>query len=123
VLDKLCITCHSGQKPANGITLTGAPQGKYTSSYNELAKRVSFSAWGRPDGNGEPLTRPDFFGARGSPLMKMLLGGHKNVAFSLGDIERLVTWMDANALFYGTFDPADQTRQQRGERIAGPKLE
>ena len=39
------------------------------------------------------------------------------------DIERLVTWMDANALFYGTFDPADQARQQRGEPIAGPALE
>jgi hypothetical protein len=33
------------------------------------------------------------------------------------------TWMDANALFYGTFDPADQARQLRGERIAGPALE
>jgi hypothetical protein len=31
--------------------------------------------------------------------------------------------MDANALFYGTFDPADQERQRRGERIAGPVLE
>jgi hypothetical protein len=39
------------------------------------------------------------------------------------DIERLVTWMDANALFYGTFDPADQARQQRGERIAEPALQ
>jgi len=100
----------------------------YTASYNVLAKRVPFSAWGGKPGdfrvnNSEPLTQPEFFGARRSPLMNMLLRGHKNVAFSLGDIERLVTWMDANALFYGTFDPADQTRQQRGERIAGPKLE
>jgi hypothetical protein len=31
--------------------------------------------------------------------------------------------MDANALFYGTFDVAAQSRQQRGERIAGPALE
>jgi len=31
--------------------------------------------------------------------------------------------MDANALFYGTFNPEDQTRQQRGERIDGPALE
>jgi hypothetical protein len=31
--------------------------------------------------------------------------------------------MDANALFYGTFDVDDQARQQRGERIEGPKLE
>jgi len=34
-----------------------------------------------------------------------------------------VTWMDANALFYGTFDPAHQARQLRGERIKGPALE
>jgi hypothetical protein len=31
--------------------------------------------------------------------------------------------MDANALFYGTFDRQDQARQQRGQRIAGPALE
>jgi len=37
-------------------------------------------------------------------------------------MERLVTWMDANALFYGTFDPEGQARQLRGERIDGPSL-
>lgn len=55
--------------------------------------------------------------------MKMLLAGHEKVVLSPGEIERLATWMDANALFYGTFDPADQARQQRGESILGPKLE
>jgi len=30
--------------------------------------------------------------------------------------------MDANALFYGTFDPEAQARQLRGERIDGPAL-
>ena len=39
------------------------------------------------------------------------------------EIERLATWMDTNVLFSGTFDPADQARQRRGERIAGPKIE
>jgi lysyl-tRNA synthetase class 2 len=39
------------------------------------------------------------------------------------DFERLATWMDANALFYGTFDKSDQARQRRGERIAGPAIE
>lgn len=56
-------------------------------------------------------------------LMKMLLGGHHDVALAAADVERLVTWMDANALFYGTFDKAAQDRQQRGERIEGPALE
>lgn len=39
------------------------------------------------------------------------------------DIERLATWMDANALFYGTFDPETQGRQRRGERIAVPEIQ
>ena len=47
----------------------------------------------------------------------------QDVQLGPDDIERLATWMDANALFYGTFDPAGQARQQRGERIDGPALE
>jgi len=39
------------------------------------------------------------------------------------EMDRLVMWMDANALFYGTFDPEDQQRQLRGERIEGPALQ
>lgn len=38
------------------------------------------------------------------------------------DFERLVTWADNNALFYGTFDLADQARQRRGEVIEGPAV-
>lgn len=128
VLDKHCVSCHSGAKPAGKVALTGGAQGRYSVSYNALIGRVSFSSWGGKPGdfrvvNSEPLSQPGFFGARGSPLMKMLLQGHHNVALSREDTERLVTWMDANALFYGTFDVADQARQQRGERIEGPKLE
>ena len=128
VLDRHCISCHSGAKPAGKVALTGEPQGHYSVSYNALIGRVSFSAWGGKPGdfrvvNSEPLSQPGFFGARGSALMQMLLRGHHEVTLSGDDIERLATWMDANALFYGTFDVNDQARQQRGERIAGPKLE
>jgi hypothetical protein len=48
-----------------------------------------------------------------------LLEEHHEVQLNAQDLERLVTWMDANALFYGTFDHADQARQRRGERIEG----
>ncbi|MFP4058441.1 MAG: hypothetical protein ACLF0G_16355 [Candidatus Brocadiia bacterium] len=128
VLDEHCVRCHGGPEPKKGIRLTGEPEGHFTRSYNALAPRVAWSAWGGRGGdfrkvNCEPLTRPGFFGARGSPLMKMLLEGHNKVALSAADIERLATWMDANALFYGTFEPADQARQRRGERIEGPGLE
>jgi len=91
-----------------------------------MAARVPFSAWGGGDFrklNSEPMSMPGFFGSRGSKLMDMLLAGHSDVKLASADIERLVTWMDANALFYGTFDPAGQARQLRGEKIAGPALQ
>jgi hypothetical protein len=122
VLDRKCVSCHNSRRPEGKVILTGEPQGAYTVSYNALAPRVPYSAWGGRIDGGSP-TRPDCFGARGSQLMKMLLAGHKDVVLEPQDIERLATWMDTNVLFYGTFDPADQQRQRRGERIKGPALE
>jgi len=119
VLDRACVKCHSGSEPNGGVRLTGEPDGRYTVSYNALAPRVPISDQGSLDA----VSIPDRYGARGSALMKMLLKGHHDVKLSDQDVERLVTWMDANALFYGTFLPADQARQQRAERIAGPDLE
>lgn len=128
VLDRHCIGCHSPAKPEGKVVLTDEPQGRFTASYQALAARVPYSAWGGKPGdfrevNSEPLTQPGFFGARNSTLLRLLRQGHYEVSLPAADLERLVTWMDANALFYGTFDPADQARQLRGERIAGPKLE
>jgi hypothetical protein len=54
----------------------------------------------------------------------MLDNGHNDVTLTDDDWNRLHTWIDgANALFYGTFNPLEQQRQQRGERIEGPDLE
>jgi len=122
VLDTHCVKCHSREKPEGKVVLTGEPEGRYTVSYNALVSRVSYSAWGRGR-NCEPLSQPDYFGARGSRLMKTLQKGHYDVKLRREDLDRLITWMDANALFYGTFDPADQERQRRGERIAGPAVQ
>jgi hypothetical protein len=128
VLDRYCVECHNPNKPDGDIVLTGEPAGPYTTSYNALAPLVSYSAWGGRGGdfrqvNSEPLSQPNFFGARGSRLMKLIDGGHYDVALKPQDVNRLATWMDANGLFYGTFDPTEQARQQRGESIAGPALQ
>ncbi len=127
VLDKHCVQCHGEDSPAGPegqpLVLTGDAEGHYSKSYNVLAKRVPFSEWAGLEENGEPLTQPDRFGARGSRLMEMILAGHHDVRLDDDELDRLVTWMDANALFYGTFKPEDQARQLRGERIAGPALE
>lgn len=128
VLDRHCVACHNSTKAEGGIVLTGEPAGRYSASYNALARYVPYSDWaGKPGDfrvvNCEPTTKPDFFGARASRLTQLLLQGHYGVKLSQEDWERLYTWMDCNVLFYGTFNLADQQRQQRGEAIAGPDLE
>ncbi|MHC4198741.1 MAG: HzsA-related protein [Planctomycetota bacterium] len=120
VLDRHCIRCHKGRKPPKGVVLTGEPAGAFTRSYNVLVKRVPYSEWRGGDfrkANSEPATKPGFFGARASKLLTKLLKGHSKVRLSVDEQERLVTWMDSNALFYGTFNSEDQRRQQLGERI------
>jgi hypothetical protein len=124
VLDRHCTSCHSGPAADGGVVLTGEPAGAFTASYLALAPWVAYSEWkSTPEANAEPLTHPDQFGARASRLTALLKQGHADVILSDDDWERLATWMDANALFYGTFDPEDQRRQQLGQRIAGPALE
>ncbi|MCP5520791.1 MAG: hypothetical protein H7A46_04515 [Verrucomicrobiales bacterium] len=117
VLNRHCVRCHDGTEPDRPV-LTGDPEGAFTKSYNALVSRVSFSAWNRPERNYEPLTEPLRFGSLASPLTAMLAAGHGEVALSPEDEERLFTWIDANALFYGTFDVNDQRRQLAGELIA-----
>jgi len=124
VLDKHCVRCHNPKKPDGKVVLTGQPQGRYTVSYNALVSRVSYSSWLRRGNIEGRATRPGFYGARGSArLMKTFSTAHHKVKLTPGEFRRVVTWIDANALFYGTFDPKDQARQQRGQRIAGPALE
>jgi hypothetical protein len=124
VLDEHCLRCHDETKADGGVVLTGAPMGPFSVSYHALAPLVPYSEWkSTPQANSEPLTTPDRFGARASRLLKLIDEGHEGVQLSADELERLVTWMDANALFYGTFDPSDQARQLNGERIAGPALE
>jgi hypothetical protein len=101
--------------------LTSEPEGAFTKSYNALVSRVSFTAWGRPEQNFEPLTEPLRFGALASPLTRMLDQGHGQVMLTPEEAERLHTWMDANALFYGTFDANEQRKQLVGEVIDGPR--
>ena len=117
------MACHKAQRAEGQVVLTGEPAGSFSRSYNALIPWVAYTAWGNPAGNYEPLTAPDRFGARASKLTKLLDRGHYEVRLSPEEWDRIVTWMDANALFYGTFNPRDQARQLRGEEIAGPDLE
>jgi hypothetical protein len=121
VLDRHCTRCHKAGTPKDvngGVILTGEPESQFSRSYNALVSRTAYR-----DSNGPARTRPGQYGSRGSNLAGLLLRGHHQVQLSPQDWERLNTWMDTNAVFYGTFNREDQARQLRGERIRGPELE
>lgn len=121
VLDRHCVRCHDGtEQTAGRSVLTGEPAGSFTRSYNTLVEYVAFSAWNRPHQNFEPLTEPRRFGAIASPLNRFLEPSHYQVRLDPSDWERLNTWMDANALFYGTFDTRAQAEQLAGKSIPVP---
>ncbi len=123
VLDRHCVRCHNAGKPEGKVVLTSEPEGEFSRSYNALIPTVAYTAWGMPNNNYEPLTAPETFGARASKLTKLLDDGHYDVQLSDDEWQRIVTWIDANALFYGTFNPEEQAKQLRGERISGPDLQ
>ena len=55
--------------------------------------------------------------------MKLLKQGHEGVELTPYELERIGTWIDLNAVYYGTFDPEEMDRQSRGLPIPMPMLE
>jgi len=76
LLDRHCTSCHGADDPAGDVRLTGEPEGHFTASYNALTPHVSFPEWlgglEFRELNSEPLAKPEFFGARGSALDRLL---------------------------------------------------
>ena len=134
VLNKHCLNCHSGPDAKKGIVLTGEPLNGFTRSYLSLTGDPTPKQPKQPP--SEPLV-PRFamrnqiqttpvggrHGALGSRLLKMLRAGHEDVKLSGHELRRLAAWIDCNAIFYGTFDSAEQAKQLAGERIAMPEIQ
>jgi hypothetical protein len=113
VLDKHCISCHSGKEPKGGLLLTGEPEGKYfTRSYNQLThfdkktnKRLVSYLWTSNFGGAHvPLASPMSFGSHRSKLVERIRKDPCKGTVSSEDFIKIVTWIDANAPFYGTHD-------------------
>jgi hypothetical protein len=138
VLDKQCVRCHGGEKTDGGVDLTGTPHQGFTKSYwalcqgpNEWQKMV-----GQPELVAESLVPRYYqrnqiqvtplggkYGALGSRLIKLLRDGHEDVQLDADELERLATWIDLNAIFYGVYLPEDQARQLAGQQVPMPEIE
>jgi hypothetical protein len=106
VLNKHCLQCHSGAKPEGGIDLSPDYTNLFNVAYEtltskELVKYVcDYSCASLP-------TRPaKYYGSHASKAVEMLLTSHraeKRVEMPPEDFRRLVTWIDCNAPYYGTY--------------------
>jgi len=105
VLDRHCVGCHGGSTPAGRLDLTGVPTETWNRSYENLM------------GKGLVSSRQCGFGRSGyRPLPPLSFGSHLsklavqistdtpcNANVSREELIRIVTWIDANAPYYGTY--------------------
>ena len=123
VLDRHCVSCHNGKKTDGNIDLTANPVKGFTQSYWSLTRDARLVP--RFAARNQIQTTPPGgkYGALGSRLLKILRAGHYKAALSDEELRTLAAWIDCNAVFYGSYDPADNARELRGEKIDMPALQ
>ena len=113
ILDKHCIGCHSGEAPKAGLVLTGEPEGTYFSrSYEALTFNaklqkqalVSYLYTSNFGSANVPLEPPMSFGSHRSRMVERIRQKPCKAGLSREEFIKIVTWIDANAPFYGTHD-------------------
>jgi formylglycine-generating enzyme required for sulfatase activity len=117
VLDKFCVGCHDGRVTEHGQTVVdlrgreritdytsayhfgGVDAGHFTTSYVALHRYVR-----RPGLESDyHLLMPLEFHADTTDLVQMLTRGHYGVQLDAEAWDRLMTWIDLNAPFHGTW--------------------
>jgi hypothetical protein len=124
ILDKHCVGCHSGMKPAAGLDFFGGltSGGRITDyGYNRAFDTIiknRLVAWSPVQGDAT-VSQPLQFGSHRSKLVQVLREGACASRAKLSDDEwyRLVTWIDANAPYHDGF--ANKRPQQPAYDLAG----
>ena len=136
VVTKHCVGCHDGAKRDDGLTIPnlrgdvkitdwaqitpgrgGDRGGKFSVGYYELSRYVR-----RPGIESDyHLLEPMEFHAGTTQLVQMLEKGHHGVELDVEAWDRLITWIDLNCPYHGTWgediaDPGVQ-RQRRRELL------
>ncbi len=108
VLDKYCVSCHNGSPRSKGEAVfdlttkeSSDPRG-FSPSYLELHRFVR-----RPGAEADYHLLPAAeYHADVSELVQLLQKGHHNVQLDREAWDRLITWIDLNVPFHGTWHEA-----------------
>ncbi len=127
VIDKYCVGCHNGQPGADGtricdlrgsVMLTnwssvtpgngGEHAGKFSVGYDALVRYVR-----RPGIESDyHMLMPMEFHADTTDLVQMLKAGHQGVLLDEESWDRLITWIDLNCPYHGTWGEIDRPGRQ-----------
>jgi hypothetical protein len=100
ILDRNCVACHDYGKREGGVILSGDHGPMFSHSYYTL------TGWGQlADGRNQPRSNypPRALGSGGSPMIKLLSGGHYGVKASERDLGVVRIWLDLGAPYPGTY--------------------
>jgi formylglycine-generating enzyme required for sulfatase activity len=131
VVDKHCVSCHDGRPRTDGATLCdlrgsvmltnwasvtpgngGSHAGKFSVGYDALVRHVR-----RPGIESDyHMLTPMEFHADTTDLVQMLRAGHQGVCLDEEAWDRLITWIDLNCPYHGTWGEVDKPGKQAERR-------
>lgn len=115
VLQKYCIGCHDGSKPGRPIFKDNGsnPYSTFNTPYLNLHPYVRRNG---PEGDWTNALMPGEFHVFTSELFQILKKGHHNVKLDKESWDRLITWVDLNLPFHGTWSETGKSIPHNGEK-------
>ncbi len=105
ILNAKCVRCHAYGRWNNGVVLTDDLTDQFTISYQELLHYISTANAMRWDNPEDVYPRPPYtYGSKVSRLTRLLEAGHHGVELTRDEWQRLVTWIDANGVYYDRYE-------------------
>lgn len=111
VFDKNCVSCHDYDNAQAGLNLAGDVGMIFNQSYIELMRKSRVRYDGPREvlvsavNDGPPGVLPAYsWGSHKSTLIKTLKKGHHKVTLSEEEMQRLITWVDLNSVYYGAYN-------------------
>ncbi len=106
VLDRHCAKCHGGPRPKGGVDLSADRTNLFNVAYETLTNKGLVKYVSDYTVDSLPTRPPKYYGSHASRVVEVLLTTHKKqgrVNLPPADFRRLVTWIDCNCPYYGTY--------------------
>ena len=115
VFDAHCVKCHDyGKEGEKAFNLCGDLGMAFNVSFMEIRKRSPLrwypdkpgqkKEWVKAVDDGPPEVLPPYaWGACRSRLVDVIRSGHKGLKLTQEALDRIVTWIDLNTSYYGTY--------------------